>query len=128
MEGLTESLHQFSAKRITGEEVSLAEICKGKKCTLVVNVAAAWGLTHSNYTELVQLYKELEDKGFQILAFPCNQFGQQEPGSNLEIFEWAKTNYGVTFPMFEKSEVNGDNACPVYQFLRMKSSLYNPET
>ena len=62
------------------------------------------------------------------MAFPSNEFREQEPGTNHEIFEWAKTTYGVTFPMFEKTEVNGINACPVYEFLRAKSRLYNPET
>ena len=76
------SLFDFSANRISGEHVRLADICKDKKCILVVNVATQWGLTKQNYTELVQLYAELESKGFQILAFPSNEFGGQEPGTN----------------------------------------------
>ena len=82
-------------------------------------------MTAQNYTELVQLYKELEPKGFQILAFPSNEFGGQEPGTNQEIEAFARDTYGVTFPMFQKTEVNGANACPVYQFLRMNSELYD---
>ena len=78
-----------------------------------------------NYTELVQMYAELASKGFQILAFPCNQFGAQEPGTNQQIFDWAKSTYNVTFPMFEKIEVNGDGACDVYKYLRKNSSELN---
>ena len=69
------SLFDFSANLISGEKVNLKDVCRDKKCTLVVNVATQWGLTKQNYTELVQLYAELESKGFQILAFPSNEFG-----------------------------------------------------
>ena len=85
-------------------------------------------MTKQNYVELVQLYAELEPKGFQILAFPSNEFGGQEPGTNHEIMENTRATYGVNFPMFEKTEVNGANACDLYQFLRMNSELYNAET
>ena len=123
-----QSLFEFNANKIDGVRVNLGDICSKAQCTLVVNVATNWGLTDVNYRELVELYNEYGAKGFQILAFPCNQFGGQEPGTNQQIAEWAKATYGVTFPMFEKTEVNGDRACEVYQYLRMNSELYDPAT
>ena len=104
------SLFEFKANLISGETVNLADVLKDKKTTLIVNVASNWDLTKKNYEELVRLHRELEPKGLQILAFPCNQFKHQEPGTNKEIQEWASKNYDVQFPMFEKTEVNGENA------------------
>lgn len=81
---------------------------------LIVNLASQWGLT-PQYTGLCALQ---ESKKVTVLGFPCNQFGAQEPGSNEEILEFAKTKYNVNFPMFAKLEVNGDNAAPLYQWLK----------
>ena len=119
------SLFDFNANLINGTRVNLGELCKGKQSILVVNVATHWGLTPLNYAELVQLDEELRDKGFQILAFPCNQFAGQEPGTNEEIAAWAKKTHNVQFHMFEKTEVNGENACEIYQYLRQNSELYD---
>ena len=84
---------------------------------LVVNVASECGYTLSNYRGLVELQRRFTDKGFVILAFPCNQFGQQEPASNTEIKAFAQTEYGVTFQLFSKIDVIGQFAHPVYKYL-----------
>ncbi len=86
------------------------------KALLVVNVASKCGLT-PQYTGLEQLQKDYADRGFSVLGFPCNQFGAQEPGSADEIETFCSTTYGVTFPMFEKIDVNGDDRHPIYQDL-----------
>ncbi len=82
----------------------------------MVNVASKCGLT-PQYTALEELHKRLSDRGFAVLGFPCNQFGQQEPGTSQEIAEFCSATYGVTFPMFEKIEVNGPGRHPIYSIL-----------
>ena len=109
------SLHDFNAVRLNGEDESLAEY-KGK-VVLVVNTASKCGFT-PQYDGLEKLHETYEDRGFSVLGFPCDQFGHQEPGGDEEIATFCKKNYGVTFPMFSKVEVNGDKAHPVYKFLR----------
>jgi glutathione peroxidase len=84
---------------------------------LVVNVASRWGLT-SQYAGLRTLQENYADRGFSVLAFPCNQFGGQEPGSNEEVFAFAVDKYQANFPMFAKIEVNGSGACELYQWLK----------
>ena len=84
--------------------------------SLVVNVASQCGYTDLNYKELVRLQDEFSQEGFTVLAFPCNQFGQQEPGSMAEIAEFAR-NYGLNFPLFSKVDVAGERRCSVYSFL-----------
>jgi glutathione peroxidase len=86
------------------------------KLTLMVNVASKCGLT-PQYSGLEELHERYADRGFAVLGFPCNQFGGQEPGSSDEIATFCSTTYGVTFPMFEKIEVNGDDRHPLYQQL-----------
>jgi glutathione peroxidase len=86
------------------------------KALLIVNVASQCGLT-PQYAGLQQLHDEYGDKGFAVLGFPCNQFGAQEPGTPDEIAEFCETSYGVTFPLFEKIEVNGEGRHPLYQEL-----------
>jgi glutathione peroxidase len=108
------SIYNFTAKTITGEEKSLADY-KGK-VLLIVNVASKCGFT-PQYKGLQELYETYKDKGLEILAFPCNQFLGQEPGTNEEIKEFCERNYGVTFPLFAKIDVNGPNAHPLYQYL-----------
>ncbi|MFP4369859.1 MAG: glutathione peroxidase [Candidatus Kapaibacterium sp.] len=109
------SVYDFSAKTIDGEEKSLADY-KGK-VMLIVNVASECGFT-KQYEGLQELYEKYNDKGLIILGFPCNQFGNQEPGGSEEIQKFCKINYGVTFPLFEKIEVNGDNTHPLYAYLK----------
>lgn len=110
------SIHDFTVKDIDGKDVSLSKF-KGK-VLLIVNVASRCGLTSSNYTELSNLYEKYKPQGFEILAFPCNQFGGQEPGSNQEIKQFACTRYKAEFPIFDKVDVNGPSTAPVYQFLK----------
>ncbi|MDA1053978.1 MAG: glutathione peroxidase [Planctomycetota bacterium] len=104
----------FKMKTLAGKEVDLAKY-KGQ-VVLIVNTASECGLT-PQYEQLQALHKELADKGLAVVGFPCNQFGAQEPGSAEEIGAFCKENYGVTFDMFAKVEVNGDGACPLYKHL-----------
>eukprot|EP01018_Ginkgo_biloba_P034396 Gb_34579 [translate_table: standard] len=110
------TVHDFSVKDIRGNDVDLS-IYKGK-VLLIVNVASECGLTTTNYKELNELYPKYKDQGFEILAFPCNQFAGQEPGTNEQIAEVACTRFKAEFPIFDKVEVNGDNAAPIYKFLK----------
>lgn len=114
------SVLDLTVKDVKGNDVSLSNY-KGK-VILIVNVASKCGLTNSNYTELNQLYEKYKDQGLEILAFPCNQFGDQEPGTNDQILDFVCTNFKSEFPVFDKVEVNGDNASSLYKFL--KSSFY----
>ena len=106
---------QQTMKTLDGKEVRLDERYKGK-VVLVVNVASKCGLT-PHYKGLQSLYTELKEKGFEIAAFPCNQFGKQEPGSAEEIKTFCQKNYGVSFDMYSKVDVNGDKACALYKSL-----------
>ncbi|KAK6129814.1 hypothetical protein DH2020_036448 [Rehmannia glutinosa] len=110
------TIHDFTVKDIDGNDVSLSKF-KGR-VLLIVNVASKCGLTSSNYSELSHLYEKYKTQGFEILAFPCNQFGGQEPGSNPEIKQFACTRFKAEFPIFDKVDVNGPNTAPVYQFLK----------
>jgi glutathione peroxidase len=116
---MQDNFYQFSARSLQGKEISM-ETYKGK-VILVVNTASKCGLT-PQYEGLESLYGKYSDKGFVILGFPCNQFGNQEPGSEKEISEGCLVNYGVSFPMFSKIDVNGDNAHPIYKYLKNKLS------
>jgi len=109
------SVYDFSCPRLTGKEQSLADY-KGK-VLLIVNTASKCGFT-PQFEGLEVLYKDLKDKGLVILGFPCNQFGKQDPGSNEEIGDFCQINYGVSFPMFSKVDVNGPDAAPLYQYLK----------
>lgn len=106
-------LHEFEMESITGESVSFDRFAG--KAALVVNVASECGLT-PQYAGLRTLHEERDD--LNVLGFPCNQFGTQEPGSNDEVREFATSKYDVNFPMFAKVEVNGDGAAPLYEWLR----------
>jgi glutathione peroxidase len=108
-------LGDFSATSIDGDDVDLS-IYAGQ-VVLVVNTASQCGMT-PQYAGLQQLYDDHRAEGFVVLGFPCDQFGNQEPGSEGEIAQFCEDSYGVTFPMFAKVEVNGDGAHPLYQWLR----------
>lgn len=108
-------LFDFEVETITHEKGTL-EPYKGK-IILIVNVASKCGYT-PQYDGLEKLYQAHKDEGFVILGFPSNQFGYQEPGSEEEIANFCRVNYGVSFPMFAKIDVNGDNAHPLYQWLK----------
>ena len=115
---MNEDFYQFSYKQINGEEVSLNEF-KGK-VILIVNTASNCGLTY-HYTGLEKLYQKYKDNGLVIIGFPCNQFGRQEPGSELEIKKFCSDNYNVTFPLHSKIEVNGANTHPLYKKIKKES-------
>lgn len=105
----------FEVKDIDGNPVNLSKY--DGFVTLIVNVASKWGFTKKNYAQLQELHQSYAEKGLRILAFPCNQFGGQEPGTEREIKEFVST-YGVEFDMFGKIDVNGSNADPLYVFLK----------
>ena len=108
------SIYDIETKLLEGDPVALSEY-KGK-ALLIVNVASRCGFT-PQYTGLQALYDEYRDRGFEILGFPCNQFLAQEPGTEEEIREFCSSVYSVTFPIFRKVEVNGENRHPLYEIL-----------
>lgn len=112
------TVYDFSAPDISGRDVPLAQY-RGK-VLLVVNTASKCGFT-PQYKGLQKLYDQYHDRGLEVLGFPCNQFGKQEPGSASEIGEFCELNYGVSFPMFSKIDVNGDSAHPLYDHLKTEA-------
>lgn len=110
------SLYDFKVTSIDGKEVSMSQF--KDKVLLIVNTASQCGFT-PQYLDFVDLYGKYKSQGFEVLAFPCNQFGGQEPGSNSEIKSFASKK-GATFPIFAKSDVNGPNALPLFKFLKDK--------
>ncbi len=109
------NLYDFTATDISGKEVDLSTF-EGK-AVLVVNTASKCGFT-PQYEGLEELYQAYAEEGLVVLGFPCDQFGHQEPGDEDEIQEFCQVNYGVSFPMFSKVEVNGDDAHPLYRWLK----------
>ena len=107
-------IYGFSTKTLSGEPLDLADY-QGR-VLLLVNTASECGFT-PQYAGLEQLYRKYGSRGLAVIGFPCNQFGSQEPGSEAEIGSFCEKNYGVTFPMSEKIEVNGENAHPLYRYL-----------
>ncbi len=112
------TVYDFSATSISGKSVKLSQY-KGKTM-LIVNTASACGFT-PQFAGLEELHKKYADKGLVVLGFPCNQFGSQDKGSNDEIAEFCQLNYGVSFPMMEKIDVNGSSAHPLYQWLQSEA-------
>jgi glutathione peroxidase len=108
------AVHDISVNTLSGQPSSIGE--HAGKTVLIVNVASKCGLT-PQYTALQQIYDRYADRGFEVLGFPCNQFGGQEPGSAEQIEDFCSLNYGVTFPMFEKIDVNGPDRHPLYDEL-----------
>lgn len=109
------SVYDFTAKTLQGRDIPLAEF-KGK-VLLIVNTASKCGFT-PQYEGLESLYEKHKAQGFEVLGFPCNQFGAQEPGGEAEIGQFCQSNYGVSFPMFAKIDVNGEEAHPLFRFLK----------
>lgn len=107
-------LYDFHVKAMDGQMISLKKY-EGQ-VLLIVNTASKCGFT-PQYKEMQSFYEKYQDKGFSILAFPCNQFMNQEPGDDLEIHSFCKTNYSVTFPLFSKIEVRGEHAHPLFKYL-----------
>ncbi|MCL2582642.1 MAG: glutathione peroxidase [Streptosporangiales bacterium] len=112
------STHDFTATTADGQQVSLGDY--KDKVLLIVNTASKCGLT-PQYEGLESLHRDLSGKGLQVLGFPCNQFKEQEPGTDAEIQEFCKTNYDVSFPVFSKVDVNGEGADPLYAHLRSEA-------
>jgi glutathione peroxidase len=109
------SAFAFEAKRLNGENADLTAYAG--QVVLIVNTASDCGYT-PQYKGLEALFQEFQTKGFSVLGFPCNQFGKQEPGDSNDIGAFCEKNYGVSFPMFEKIDVNGDDAHPLFQYLK----------
>jgi glutathione peroxidase len=114
MEQRMKPIYSFSAETLGGETVSLDSY--SGKVLLIVNTASECGFT-PQYKGLQELYERYSARGLEILGFPCNQFGKQEPGDAEQIANFCEQNYGVSFPMFAKIDVNGDNAHPLYKYL-----------
>jgi glutathione peroxidase len=115
------SIYDFHAKTLAGKDVALGDY-RGQ-VMLIVNTASKCGFT-PQYEGLEKLHTKLHDRGLNVLGFPCNQFGKQEPGSEDEIGQFCQVNYGVSFPMFAKIDVNGSGAHPLYKYLKgAKSGL-----
>lgn len=112
------SIYEFSATNIKGQEISLADY-QGK-VVLIVNTASKCGFT-PQFEGLETLHGELESQGLDILGFPCNQFGSQDPGADGQIEEFCQLNYGVSFPMFSKIDVNGGDAHPLFNYLKKEA-------
>lgn len=112
---MDDNFYMFTATSLQGKEIKM-DIFKGK-VILVVNTASKCGLT-PQYEGLQKLYERYMDRGFVILGFPCNQFANQEPGTEKEISDVCLINYGVSFPMFSKIDVNGDKAHPIFKYLK----------
>jgi glutathione peroxidase len=112
------SIYQFSATNIKGQEVSLSDY--QDKVILIVNTASKCGFT-PQFEGLESLYQELEQQGLVILGFPCNQFGSQDPGGDGQIEEFCQLNYGVSFPMFSKIDVNGGDEHPLYAYIKQQA-------
>ena len=110
-----QNFYSFKALNMQGEEVSMADF--SGKVVLVVNTASKCGFT-PQFEGLEELYKKYKNQGLVIIGFPSNQFGNQDPGSNQQILEFCQANFGVTFPMFEKTDVNGENEHPIYTYLK----------
>ncbi|TFE29931.1 glutathione peroxidase [Cohnella luojiensis] len=109
------SIHSFSTRKPNGETVELSSY--KDKVILFVNTASECGFT-PQFTDLQGLYETYGNKGLVVLGFPCNQFGGQEPGTSSEVESFCSLNFGVTFPIFEKVDVNGPNADPIFQYLK----------
>ena len=115
---MSNTVYEFSCQTPQGKKKSLRDY-EGK-VLLVVNTASKCGFT-PQFGGLEEMYEKYKGKGLEILGFPCNQFGKQDPGSNDEIMEFCQLNYGVSFPMFGKIEVNGANADPLYKYLKKEA-------
>jgi len=120
------TIYDFTVKDRKGKDVSLKEYAN--EVLLIVNTATKCGFT-PQYEELERLYKDYHSQGFCILDFPCNQFGQQAPGTDESIHEFCKLNYGTEFPQFKKIKVNGEEADPLYKFLKEQKGFagWDPE-
>lgn len=119
-------IYSFNVLKNNGDEQPLSEF--QNKVLLIVNTASKCGFT-PQYEGLQKLYKKYQEQGLEILAFPCDQFGHQEPGNDQEIAQFCSLNYDVSFPLFKKLEVNGDNASPLFKYLKKHApGIFGSET
>lgn len=116
--GRSDSIYEFTVKDIDGNSTSLDKY-RGD-VVVIINVATNWGLANTNYNQLEALYNRYKDQGLRVAAFPCNQFKGQEPGTDAEIKARVLAKYGITFDLYSKIDVNGDNAIPLYKYLKRK--------
>lgn len=112
------SVHQFEVEKVNGQTISLKDF--QEKVLLIVNTASKCTFT-PQFDDLQKIYDEFKEKGLEILGFPCNQFGEQEPGTSEDATAFCQINYGVKFPIFAKIEVNGDDAHPLFQYLKKQA-------
>lgn len=115
---MSDSIYNIRVKQINGEDIALSEY--QDKVLLIVNTASKCGFT-PQFAELEALYQQYKAQGFVVLGFPCNQFAKQDPADNSEILQFCEKNYGVSFPMFAKIDVNGANSHPLYQHLKSQA-------
>ena len=120
-----ESVYDFTVKGLNNEDVSLKDY--SGKVLLIVNTATKCGFT-PQYKELQALYEKYQARGFEVLDFPCNQFGEQAPGTNEEIHDFCTGTYNTTFAQFAKIDVNGENEAPIFKFLKEKQGFKGFET
>ncbi|MEO1044957.1 MAG: glutathione peroxidase [Pseudomonadota bacterium] len=113
------TLYDFAVKASDGADRAMADYAG--KVLLIVNTASQCGFT-PQYEALEEMYRDYHDRGFEVLAFPCNQFGGQEPGSNEEIAQFCAVNFQTSFPLFAKVDVNGDDADPLWRYLKQQQS------
>jgi glutathione peroxidase len=119
------SIYDFQATSINGKPVELS-VCRGK-VLLIVNTASKCSYSRQ-FADLQKLYESRREQGFEILGFPCNQFNEKEPGSNSEVQEFCEINYGVTFPLFEKTDVRGPSAHPLFQYITQQAPFQGFDT
>ncbi|UJF21227.1 glutathione peroxidase [Shewanella sp. OMA3-2] len=115
---MSKAIYQFDVKDIQGNNISMGTF--KNKVLLIVNTASKCGFT-PQYKALEQLYQQYKDQGLIVMGFPCNQFGKQEQGTETEISQFCELNFGVTFPLFSKIDVNGDDTPPLYQYLKQSA-------
>lgn len=115
---MSKAIYQFNVKDIQGNDISMDTF--KNKVLLIVNTASKCGFT-PQYKALEQLYQQYKEQGLIVMGFPCNQFGKQEQGTETEISQFCELNFGVTFPLFSKIDVNGDDTAPLYQYLKQSA-------
>lgn len=120
------SFLQLSSTDVDGDSMTLDKY-KDSKCFIIFNSASEWGLTKTNYTQLVELWNEYHNQGLMVIDVPSNDFNQEHK-TNAQIKQWAATTYNVTFPILAKQHVNGADTCEIYRWLRLNSSLFNKAT
>ena len=128
IDNVPKSFFELNAKDIKGNNIEFINYKNRYKAYLLVNVACLCGLTYGNYQQLSDMFEKYKNDGFTVLAFPCNQFHNQEKNSEEDIEEFVKSKFNAQFQLFSKIDVNGPNTHPVFRFLRANSELHDPLT